>query len=190
LKPAQITVMRSLGRLLTKRITLGANGKPVSDGSACRMQAGTAVTTPAPDAATLAWKIDGLSAAEAMVLGSIKGAVDGQIVNVVTANELLKINPQQRNGTIARTREHFEFPSGAEGWMLIDSDLKGAPPSIASALAVAGGIFAALLAMVPGLARAARVTRASTSGAVQQGHGRALRRFRRGTQLHPAQGRC
>jgi hypothetical protein len=41
---AQITVMRSLGPLLTKRIALGGDGKPVSDGSACRMQAGTIST--------------------------------------------------------------------------------------------------------------------------------------------------
>jgi len=62
----QITIMCSLGPLLTKSIALGGDGKPVSDGSACRMQAGTAVTTPAPDAATLAGKIDALSCAEAV----------------------------------------------------------------------------------------------------------------------------
>jgi hypothetical protein len=52
------------------------------------MANGTAATTPAPDAATLAWKLDGLSCAEAVVLGSIKGVVSGQIVNVVTMDAL------------------------------------------------------------------------------------------------------
>jgi hypothetical protein len=92
---AQITVMRSLGPLLTKRIARGSDGKPVSDGSACRMQAGTAVTIPAPDAATLAGKIDTLSRAEAVVLGSIKGVPHGETVNIVTADALAKIDAAQ-----------------------------------------------------------------------------------------------
>jgi hypothetical protein len=163
LMPPQITVMRSLGPLLTKRIALGGNGKPVSDGSACRMQAGTAVTIPAPDAATLASKIDALSPAEAVVLGSIKGAANGQLLNVVTADALAKIDAPQRNGTIARTRDHIDFPPGEPAWMLLDSDVKGAPTPVTSALAVAGGVFPALLTVAPGLERAARVTRASTS---------------------------
>ncbi len=125
--PPTITLVRSLGPLLTKSISLGSDGKPVSDGSACRMQAGTAMTTPAPDAPTLAGKIDALSCAEALVLGSIKDVDSGQIVNIVTADVLAKINEAQRIGTIARTREHIEFPPGQPAWMLLDYDVKGAP---------------------------------------------------------------
>jgi len=161
--PAQITVMRTASGLLTKRIALNVDGKPVSDGSACRMQAGTAVTTSAPDAATFAWKTDALSCAEAVVLGSIKNVVGGQTVDVVTANVLRQLDMAQRDGVIARTRDHIEFPPGEPAWMLLDTDLKGAPLPVTSALAVAGGVFPALLAVAPGLKRAARVTRASTS---------------------------
>jgi hypothetical protein len=160
---AQITVMRSLGPLLTKRIALGEDGKPVSDGSACRMQAGTAVTTLAPDAATLAWKIDALSSAEAVVLGSIKGVAPGQIINVVTMDALAKLGATKRDGVIARTRDHIEFRQGEPAWMLLDSDVKGEPTSVTRALAVAGGVLPALLTVAPGLERAARVTRVSTS---------------------------
>jgi hypothetical protein len=161
--PPQITVMRSLGPLLTKRISLGSDGKPVSDGSACRMKVGTAVTTPAPDAATLASKIDALSCAEAVVLGSIKGVASGQIVNVVTMDALAKLGAKQRQGVIARTRDHIEFAPGEPAWMLLDHDVKGAPTSVTNALAGAGGVFPSLLTVAPGLDRAARVTRASTS---------------------------
>jgi hypothetical protein len=160
---AQITIMRSSGPLLTKRISLGVDGKPVSDGSACRIQAGTAVTTPAPDAATLAGKIDALSCAEAVVLGSIKGVACGQAVKVVTRDVLAKLDATERDGVIARDREQIEFRQGEPAWMLGDFDVKGAPTSVISALAVAGGVFPALLTVAPGLERAARVTRASTS---------------------------
>jgi len=127
------------------------------------MQAGTAVTTPAPDAATLAWKIDTLSPAEAVVLGSIKNVVGGQTVNVITANVLMQLDTGQRHGVIARTRDHIEFLPGEPAWMLLDYDVKGAPTPVTSALAVAGGVFPALLTVAPGLQRAARVARVSTS---------------------------
>ena len=147
--PPRITIMRSLGPLLTKSISLDSNGRPVSDGSACRMQAGTAVTTLAPDAATLAWKIDTLSCAEAVVLGSIKGAALGQIINVVTMDALAKLDASQRNGTTARARDYMEFAPGEPAWMLLDYDAKGAPAPVTSALVVAGGVFPALLTVAP-----------------------------------------
>jgi hypothetical protein len=154
--------MRSFEPLLTKRISLGAHGKPISEGSACRMTAGTAKTTAAPDAGTLAYKIDSLTSAEAVVLGTTAAPTD-QIINVVTASALQRIPEAQRNSTIARTRDHITFPAGEPAWMLLDYDVKGAPESVVSALTVAGGVFAALLSVAPGLERAARVSRASTS---------------------------
>jgi hypothetical protein len=162
-KQPHITIMRSLNPLLTKRISLGNDGKPVADRSACRMRVGTAVTTPAPDAATLAWKIHSLSPSEALVLGSIKSTTSDQIINVVTVDALAKLDPAQRNGTIARSRDHIDFQPGEPAWMLFDYDVKGAPAPVTRALAVAGGVFPALLTVAPGLKRAARVTRASTS---------------------------
>jgi hypothetical protein len=159
----QITIMRSLGPLLSKSISLDCNSRPVSDGSACRMQAGTAATTPAPDASTLAWKIEQLAAAEAIVLGSIKTVPRGQSANVVTANALAKLNAKQREGVIARTREHIDFSPGEPAWMLLDFDAKGAPARVTNIIDVAGGVLPSLLLVAPGLQRAARVARASTS---------------------------
>lgn len=120
--PPNITVMRSLGPHLTKTISLGSNGRPVSDGSACRMHAGTAVTTPAPDASTLAWKIEQLASTEAIVLGSIRTVPSGQTVNVVATNLLAKLDATQRDGVIARTRDHIEFPTDEPAWMLLDCE--------------------------------------------------------------------
>jgi hypothetical protein len=161
-----ITIMRSLNPpLLSKSIALGVDGKPVSDCSACRMQVGTALTTPAPDAATFAWKIESLSSAEAVVLGSIKGVAVGDTVNVVTANERAKLDASQHatSQVIARTREHIVFPPGQAAWMLFDYDVKGAPERIINNIDTAGGVLPSLLQVAPGLERAARVTRASTS---------------------------
>jgi hypothetical protein len=53
------------GALLSKRISLGPDGHPVSDATACAMSQGTAITVPAPDAATLAQLIDTLPRSQA-----------------------------------------------------------------------------------------------------------------------------
>jgi hypothetical protein len=160
-----ITVMRSLSGLLTKSITLGSDGKPRTDGSACRMWEGIASTSPAPDAATLAWKIDSLSSEEALVLGSVKNAAAGDTTHVVTADELSRLNAAKHptSKVIARTREHIVFPSGQPAWMLFDYDVKGATARIINSINAAGGVFPSLLHVAPGLERAARVTRGSTS---------------------------
>ncbi len=171
---AEVTIFTKLGQpgdpdgaLLSKRITLGPDSKPVSDGSPCRMVTGTAITVPAPDASTLGWLIDGLRMCDALALGSISSA-NGTPVNVVTAAMLVKLPPAQRgNSTIARTREHITFRPGAPAWGLLDFDREGMPANIQGQLDTVGGFWPALLNIVPGLARAAHVTRASTSTGLQ-----------------------
>ena len=154
--------------LLSKRISLSAEGKPVSDGSACRMQAGTAVVARAADAGSLAWLIEGMLPCNALALGSIVGG-NGATMNVVTAAALAKLPAAQRgNTTIARTREFITFRAGAPAWMLLDYDLKGMPAHVAAKLDATGGLWRALLGVAPGLARAARVVRASTSAGLSR----------------------
>jgi hypothetical protein len=116
---AQITVFTKIARpgdpdsaLLSKRIELGAEGKPVSDGSPCRMANGTAVIAPAADAGGLAWLIEGMLPCNALALGSIVGG-NGATMNVVTAAALAQLPPAQRGNTIiARTRK-FIISGGA-----------------------------------------------------------------------------
>jgi hypothetical protein len=160
---ALVTLLHSAEGILSKRITLGEDGKPLADGSACKMARGDAVTVAAPDAASLAALIDPMPSDQVLVLAPIKDVAPGTRVEVITANALRQRPADQRQGVISRTRDYFQFPAGGPGWMLVDTDLKGAPESVRSMLAVAGGVLAALFMVAPGLVKATRVTRLSTS---------------------------
>ena len=151
------------GALLSKRISLGIDGKPVSDGTPCRMATGTAITTTAANANALARLIEGMLPCNALALGSILGGNETSF-NVVTASALARLRPEQRsNNVISRTREYINFRDGAPAWLLVDYDLKGMPTHVAGRIKAAGGLWQALLSAAPGLACAARVVRASTS---------------------------
>jgi hypothetical protein len=149
------------GDLLSKQITL-MDGKPHSDGSPCAMAVGTAVTVPAPDAAGLATIINALRSNQALALGSLVRGTGP--VDIVTHQQLMHLPPEQRGShTIARTREYLQFRPGAPAWMLLDHDGKNMPRHVQVQMELAGGFWPALLNVVPGLARAPRVVRASTS---------------------------
>lgn len=152
------------GALLSKRIALGPDGRPFSDGSPCRMSSGTAITVAVQDAVALAGLIDSLQASNALALGSIKSGINGTPVQVVTAKKLIELGTAQSVGdSIARTRTHLVYRPRVPAWMLNDLDLKGVPPQVQAHLDMAGGYWEALLQIAPGLANAARVSRASTS---------------------------
>jgi hypothetical protein len=152
---------------LSKTIKLDANGKPVSDGSACRMWRGTARSIELRDLSEFSTVIGGLSPQQAIALGSFKagvGRTDGSPVPVVTKRNLTSAGTPK--GAIARTKDRFEFPTGAAGVLPLDHDRKGMPSDVAEKLEAAGGFWAAVMSVAPGLARAARVERASTSAGV------------------------
>jgi hypothetical protein len=77
----------------------------------------------------------------------------------ITIPAKLKDNP----GAITRSRDFIDYYPGAPAWALIDFDTKGMPANVAAAIEAAGGMWNALLQVAPGLERAARVSRASTS---------------------------
>ena len=64
-------------------------------------------------------------------------------------------------GTIARSKEFFQFADGRPAPMLLDHDRKGMPDRVAEAMGQEG--FGVVLYVAPELRGAARVTRASTS---------------------------
>ena len=171
--PATVTIFTKLttptdpyGDLLSKHIYIDGCGELVSDGSPCRMANGTATMVQVPDAEALAHLIADLRPADALALGSIRHH-NGAICNVVTARALASLPSAQRgNGTIARDREHVSYRANAPAWLLIDHDAKGMPPSVAGQIDAAGNMWQALLAVVPGLARAGRVSRSSTSAGI------------------------
>jgi hypothetical protein len=146
---------------MTKFIKLGKDGRPVSDGSSCFMVEGTAETVTLNDAAALAAMIGSCRSPQALSLGVVKPEYQNGAtpIPVVTKAALATAPP----GTIARTKEHFEFPAGQPGPMLLDHDLKGMPAEVAAKIAAAGGYWPALCTVVPEFAGAERVSRASTS---------------------------
>ena len=150
--------------LLSKRISLFGD-KVVSDGSACRMMEGKAKTVSAATAKELANVIGGLGSSNALALGISHHSA----ALVVTANKLRKLNGRVPDGlpVIARTRDFIDYRAG-NGWLLLDYDKKGIPERNAHAIAAEGGPWQALLSIVPGLAQAAHVTRASTSSGLRR----------------------
>lgn len=153
--------------LLSKRISL-VDGRVLSDGSACQMATGDAEVADAATAEDLAQLIAGLGSSNALALGSIK---DHQRAQVVTVSELKTLRARvTADGLpiIARSRQYIDYPDGFS-WLLIDFDKKGMPDEISAAVAAAGGVWAALVSIAPGLARTARATRASTSAGLRRG---------------------
>lgn len=165
---ARITIFTKLpgqhdlnGSLLSKRIAL-VDGQVVSDGSPCLMASGDAEVAHVPTAFDLAKVIAAMSPASALALGCIK---DHERARIVTARVLARLAERKMpdgRPIITRCREHIDYGAGA-AWALFDFDKKGMPAPVADALAQGGGMWNALLTVAPGLQRAARVSRGSTS---------------------------
>src|SRR4051812_36771937 len=143
--------------LMSKRIFLDETGKVCSDGSHCLVVRGSATRAAAATAGDLATLILSCSSDQALALGSLKAGIPDPVA--ITTEKKLKNQPD----AIARTRDFIDYVPGSPGWALIDFDLNGMPPNIETAIEAAGGMWNALLTVAPGLQRAARVSRASTS---------------------------
>jgi len=143
--------------LMSKRIFLDEQGNLHSDGSECRMVNGTATHALAGTASELAQIIANCGPDQAIALGALKEDLPSP-VNVTTKGNLDR-NPS----AIARTRDYIDYQPGCRAWALIDFDTKGMSKEVSDRIDAAGGIWNALLTVAPELARAARVSRASTS---------------------------
>jgi hypothetical protein len=143
--------------VMAKTIKLGPDGKPASDGSACRMWRGEAQTFWLEDARALAEIIATCTKQQALAFGSIKPEFlnGGGPVQVV-------VKEKAAPGVIARTNKHMLFPPGEDGVLYVDHDRKGMPASVKAKMA-GRSLWDVLLEVAPGLAQAARVERASTS---------------------------
>ena len=155
----EITVITKRGSetLMSKRISLDETGKVRSDGSNCLMVQGTATRATAATACDLATLILSCRSDQAISLGYLKAGLPDPVA-ITTKKKLT-----EKSGAIARTRDFIDYVPGSPGWALIDFDLKGMPPDVEGAIEAAGGMWNALLTVAPGLQRAARVSRASTS---------------------------
>ena len=152
-----VTVFTKADGILSKRIWLSPEGRVQSDGSDCKMWEGTAKRAKANTAAELAEIIGTCTSRQALALGYPGDGVPDD-VRVVTKAKL-----NQNPNAIARTREFISYRKGVPAWVLLDYDTKGIPPEITASIREAGGLWALLCVLVPGLAVAAHVIRASTS---------------------------
>jgi hypothetical protein len=160
--PVEITLFKKSDGILSKTITAAVDGSPISDGSSCRMSSGKAKRLPLPDGAqTLADLIENMAPNDALSLGRLVSSV-GESAPVTTVSRL-KSAPE---GTIARSRDFLEFMPGAQANMLLDVDRKGMPQAVADRINAAGGVVPLLTELFPGLMKAARVERASTSAGI------------------------
>jgi hypothetical protein len=156
----RITRARKAGNgLLCKRIALGADGRPASDGSPCRMWAGTATRVEIKSASELAYQIADMDASEALILGD--HIAEAEKIQLVKDSEA---NPAQ--GFYGRTLSTFRFRPGEPAAVLLDFDRKGMPQAVADRLEVAGGFEGAIAELLPDLGTYARVVRASTSAGI------------------------
>lgn len=158
----QITRYSKSGGPLTKRISLGPDGKIISDGSACLMQSGLAYRVRLTGVEELAALIGRLSANEAISLGALRGDLPDQ-VEITTRRRLEELNGTAVPHLIARTAEFISYRTGEPALALIDIDTKGMPADVSAHLEALGGHRNALTSIVPGLTRAAAVYRQSTS---------------------------
>jgi len=159
----KLTVFRRAdGGVLSKSISL-VNGQVRSDGSACRFSTGEAWTVALQDAGELAALINAMTRSEALALGTVKATIQtrGNGTWGVVTRRHLNANSAS-SGTIARSLDFFEFKP-EPGFVLIDFDLKAAPPMVTARIEQAGGLWGALCAFWPQLRHAAYVYRASTS---------------------------
>lgn len=161
----EITAFTKADGPLTKRISLGPDGKPVSDGSACLMARGRAQRIFCKGLGAFAAHIERLQTNQAIGLGSLRDDLIEQ-ADVVTAQELTRLNGASAPHVIARTSNSIVYKPGQPALVLLDYDRKGMPRAVAERIGAAGGFWPALVAAVPALATAGRVERASTSAAL------------------------
>src|SRR6516162_4071349 len=155
----EITLIKKSGPnpVMSKRIFLDEQGKVCSDGSQCLMAQGTATRATTETAADLAKHIMDCGTEQAIALGALRADLASPAK--ITTLAKLKDNPD----AITRSRDFIDYCPGTPAWALIDFDTKGMPDNVASSIEAAGGMWKALLTVAPGLGRATRVSRASTS---------------------------
>jgi len=127
------------------------------------MGSGTARRAPLAGVSELATLIGSLESNQAMVLGALRPGLPDE-VRVTTKAKL-------KNGAanvIARTAEDVVYRAGRPAFMLFDTDSKGMPDAIAAKIEQAGGIWQALITVLPELEGIARVERHSTSSGLSR----------------------
>ena len=152
------TVLSKTGGPLTKVITLTPDGKIHSDGSTCIMSTGMAhrrhMTLEA-----FGQLIARLEHNQAIALGQLRHDLP-DVVRVVTKAQLPPDHPPD---VVARSQEHIGYETNAPALILIDVDTKAMPPAVRQRVDELGGLYEAIVSVLPELAQTGRVIRSSTS---------------------------
>jgi hypothetical protein len=161
----ELTAIAKVGGYLSKALYLDGNGRLCSDSSECVMTAGWAKRISLDGMTALAVDITAMEPYHAWTLGAlVEGAPD--VCEVTTCRRL---NGSERApNVIVRTREFFEFRPGKPGLALLDHDGKGMPAEVKARLEAMGGYWAAIVSTVPGIERAMRLHRGSTSAGLSR----------------------
>jgi hypothetical protein len=149
---------------LTKRISLGPDGKTVSNGSECVMCNGTAVRA-VVNLQGFKALIESCTSAQAISLGSLRPDLPDQRLNVVTKDKWnrLEDSPGAKGGTVICRTTEFVGYQPRMGLSLIDYDTKGMPKAVDERIEALGGLWPALCSVLPELGVTAHVDRPSTS---------------------------
>jgi hypothetical protein len=163
----ELTRFAKIGGPLTKRIALSADGALMKDGSACIMSNGRAQRARFDRLDDVAELIQSLGSHEAISLGSLRPDLPDQ-VEVTTQDKLTEMNGLAPAGLIARNSSHVSYYAGRPALALLDIDTKGMPAAVRARTDDIGGIWAALVSILPALATAGRITRRSTSAGLSR----------------------
>jgi hypothetical protein len=106
--------------------------------------------------------INGMSSNEAIALGVLDAALPDQ-VEITTKYRLQRLNGTAAPNLIVRTAKHIVYRQGRAALALIDIDTKGMPADVQDKIDALGGIWNALLLVVPELDSVGHVIRPSTS---------------------------
>jgi hypothetical protein len=164
-KVAEITLFAKSGGILTKRISLAADGSVKSDGSACKMSQGVARRVEVAGVKQLVEVIDRVQPNQAIALGVLKPDLP-DTVKVVTKKAFA--SGAVRSDVIARTSKAIIYRNEHPAFALLDFDTKGMPPDVATELKCLGGFWEALLSVLPALGDLEHLVRRSTSSGLSR----------------------
>lgn len=138
-----------------KSYAVGSMGLPEKVGEVGVVVSGAATAVTADSAADLLRVIQKLTPRQSLMFGTMRHGLTEATVRTERV---------ARYGEIYRGRAHFEYKRQA-GWLLLDVDepAEGWPPHVQAAIDAAGGLRAALELLLPELAGATRLFRASSS---------------------------
>jgi len=147
--------------LLTKKISLAADGTTVIDSSECRMSRGTMERVFLSDWRQLATGLRNLLPNTAICLGRLKASLPEK-VNLTTKDAPDCFRP----GFAARTGDNIIYAPGEPAFVLLDFDTKGMPPAVKARIDELGGFLPALYSICPELKETAHISRRSTSAGI------------------------